>query len=150
MRYFAYGSNMDPKQMRERRVEFTNREWACLKGWRLEFNKQASSDPGVGYANIVKDEDGVVEGILYEIAEEGLRRLDCKEGYPSHYRRMQVGVVLKSGEEVEAVAYVAQPDKVKEDLKPTRDYMQHLLAGCDLLSDEYCDMLRDWELLDSE
>ena len=150
VRYFAYGSNMDPEQMIGRGVEFTSREWALLKGWRLEFNKEVSSCPNAGYANIVKDEDGVVEGILYEITEKGLGLLDCKEGYPDHYGQIQVGVVLGNGEEVEAITYVAQLDWVREGLKPTRDYMQHLLAGCDLLSDEYCDKLRDRELLDQE
>ncbi len=150
MRYFAYGSNMDPRRMKKRGVEFTSREWACLKGWRLEFNKEASSGPGVGYANIVEDKDGVVEGILYEITEEGLYKLDDYEVCPDHYARIQVGVVLKSGEGVEANTYVAQPDWVSEGLKPTRDYIQHLLAGCDLLSHEYCERLRNWELLDSE
>ena len=148
MRYFAYGSNMNPGRMKERGVNFTAREWAVLKGWRLEFNKVASADPRQGYANIVEGESSVVEGILYEMPDKDILKLDKKEGYPTHYDRITVTVELSNGEEVEAVTYVAQPERVAQGLKPTREYMGHLLKGCDLLSEEYCQRLRDWETLD--
>ena len=89
-----------------------------------------------------------VEGILYEISEKDIKELDKHEGYPSHYNKITVRVNLKDGKEVEAVTYVAQPDKVRDGLKPCREYLNHLLKGCDLLSEEYCEKLRKWETLD--
>ena len=149
MKYFAYGSNMDPERMRKRGVNFLKREWAVLKGWSLKFNKIVSRNPEKeGYANIVKDNKGTVEGILYEISEKDIQELDKHEGYPSHYNKITVRVNLKDGKEVEAVTYVAQPDKVRDGLKPCREYLNHLLKGCDLLSEEYCEKLRKWETLD--
>jgi len=148
MRYFAYGSNMDPDRMRERGVNFLKREHAILEGWRLEFNKVSSRNPDEGYANIVKDENSVVEGILYEINDSDLKILDRYEGYPNHYERIKVVVRMANGENVEAVTYIAKPDKVKDGLKPSREYLNHLLKGCDLLSEEYCRKLRRWETLD--
>ena len=148
MKYFAYGSNMDPDRMRERGVNFLKREHAILEGWRLEFNKVSSRNPEEGYANIVKDENSVVEGILYEIDDLDLKILDRYEGYPSHYERIKVVVRMDNGENVEAVTYIAKPDKVKDGLKPSREYLNHLLKGCDLLSEEYCRKLRKWETLD--
>ncbi len=148
MRYFAYGSNMDQKRMRDRGVEFTSRERAILKGWRLVFNKVANRNPKEGYANIVEDKDGVVEGILYEISEEGMGRLDDCEGHPDHYYREKVTVILDNGEEVKAITYIAQPKMERGGLKPTREYLNHLLAGCDLLSGGYCEMLKKWKTLD--
>ena len=148
MRYFAYGSNMDPDRMRERGVNFLKREHAILEGWRLEFNKVSSRNPDEGYANIVKDENSVVEGILYEINDSDLKILDRYEGYPNHYERIKVAVRMDNGEKVEAVTYIAKPDKVKNGLKPSRKYLNHLLKGCDLLSEEYCRKLRRWETLD--
>jgi len=134
--------------MRIRRIEFKKREWAVIKGWRLEFNKIASRNPnGEGYANIVKD-DGYVEGILYEISEEDIKELDKYEGYPSHYYRISDKAILRSGEEVEAITYVASKGKMKEGLKPSKEYLSHLLKGGDLLSEEYCERLRKWETLD--
>ena len=148
MKYFAYGSNMDPEQMKERKVNFSKRERAILKGWRLEFNKVASRNPKEGYANIVPDVEGVVEGVLYEIQDSDLKKLDECEGYPNHYYKIKVKVELDNGQKVEAITYIAQADKVKSGLKPTKEYLNHLLKGCDVLSEDYCKKLKEWETLD--
>jgi len=148
MKYFAYGSNMNPDRMKQRGIKFTQREWAILKNWRLEFNKIASRNPKEGYANIVRDSNEAVEGVLYEISEKDVKKLDKWEGYPTHYDRTIVKVNLKDGREIDALVYIAQPDKVRNGLKPTREYLAHLLKGCDLLSKEYCEILRKIEVLD--
>ena len=83
-----------------------------------------------------------MEGILYEIEESDLSRLDKFEGYPFHYRRTRVYVKLDSGEEVEAITYIAQQEMVKDGLRPSKEYLSHLLKGCDLLSKEYHEKLR--------
>jgi len=147
MRYFAYGSNMDPDRMIERGVNFLKRERAILKGWKLTFNKIAYQNPNEGYANIEKDDESVVEGILYEIPEEDIEKLDRYEGVPNHYERLSVVVQSNNGA-VKAITYIANPNKVREGLKPGRDYLNHLLKGCDLLTEEYCEKLRKWETLD--
>jgi cation transport regulator ChaC len=148
MKYFAYGSNMDCDRLRERGVRFSRREKAVLEWYRLVFNKRSTRNPGEGYANIVKDEGGVVEGILYEIADKDIERLDRFEGYPHHYDRRKVEVRLQSGEVVDAVAYIANRKMTAEGLKPSRGYLNHLLKGCDLLSKEYCEKLRNTPTLD--
>lgn len=119
MRYFAYGSNMDGDRLRERGVSFSRRQRAVLEGYRLVFNKRSSRNPREGYANIVKDEDGVVEGILYEIADGDIKKLDRYEGYPQHYERQKVKVRLHSGGVVEAVVYIARQEMTAEGLKHT-------------------------------
>ncbi len=145
--YFAYGSNMNPKRMIERNAEFLERRRAVLRGWKLVFNKIARRNPKEGYANIVRDEGNVVEGVLYQIYEEGLSSLDIYEGYPHDYDRKLLEVELEDGSKVKAWVYVAQPDKVREGLKPSREYLENLLKGCDLLSKEYCEKLRKVETL---
>ena len=141
MKYFAYGSNMDPERMRERDITFSQRRHAILKGYRLEFNKVASRNPEEGYANIVQYENGVVEGVLYDIRDSDLAKLDRCEGYPEHYDRAKVKVELDDNHEMEAVTYIAQPGKVTYGLRPSRDYLDHLLAAEDLLSKSYSRML---------
>ena len=121
---------------------------AVLEGYRLVFNKRSTRNPREGYANIVKDESSVVEGILYEIAEEDIERLDRYEGYPYHYYREKVRVRLPNGDTVEATVYIARQEMTAEGLKPTREYLNHLLKGCDLLSKEYCEKLRNTSTLD--
>ena len=37
MKYFAYGSNMDPERMRRGRIRFSRREHAVLEGFRLQL-----------------------------------------------------------------------------------------------------------------
>ena len=103
MKYFAYGSNMNPERMKQRGIKFTQREWAILKNWRLEFNKKASRNLKEGYANIVRDNNEAVEGILYEISEENVKKLNKWERYPIHYDRTTVKVNLKDGENVLAL-----------------------------------------------
>lgn len=148
MLYFAYGSNMDAKRMQLRGVAFSKRVRAVLKGYRLEFNKVSSHNAREGFANIVRDENSQVEGVLYEISEDGLRKLDNYEGYPHHYNRIKVFVLLDDGSQVEAVAYIAQPDKTREGLKPSRAYLSHLLAAEDVLSPSYIEKLKSVRTLD--
>ena len=148
MKYFAYGSNMNSDRMRKRGISFTKKEWAVLKGWRLKFNKIASRNPKEGYANIVESGKEAVEGILYDVSGDDIKKLDRYEGYPNHYNEITVKVQLKDGKEIDAITYIAQPDKMKEGLKPTREYLNHLLKGCDLLSEKYCERLKTWETLD--
>ena len=95
MKYFAYGSNCNPAILRRKGVEFTDRQRAELRGYRLMFNKKslrAALPDNVGFANINEDAAGVVEGILYEIADTSLGRLDESERYPDHYDRVVVEV----------------------------------------------------------
>jgi gamma-glutamylcyclotransferase len=148
MKYFAYGSNMDSKQMSGRSIRFSQRTHAILMGYRLEFNKVASRNAQEGYANVITFENGILEGVLYEIPDSDLSKLDVHEGYPNHYDRIKVKVKLEDGQEVEAVAYIAQPSRVRDGLKPTRDYLDHLLAAKDILSEAYRRKLEAFQTLD--
>lgn len=76
MKYFAYGSNMNSARMSERKIEVSERVRANLSGFRLEFNKLAKRNPKEGYANIIGDEKGLVEGILYDIPDSCITILD--------------------------------------------------------------------------
>jgi len=148
MNYFAYGSNMDKKRMEERRVTIFSMQRARLEGFRLVFNKIASGSANEGYANIVEDPEGVVEGILYEIKDSDIIELDFYEGFPEHYRRIEVTVKLDNGQEVVATTYVANPYKIRDGLKPSKEYLNHLLAAKDYLSPEYFNKLEATETVD--
>jgi gamma-glutamylcyclotransferase (GGCT)/AIG2-like uncharacterized protein YtfP len=137
MKYFAYGSNMNIKRMEARGVRFSNRLKACLSGYNLKFNKISTRSAGEGVANIVKEENGIVEGVLYEITKEGIENLDKHEKYPFEYDRRLFSVRLINGIEHKAHVYIAQPDKISNTLKPTKKYLFHLLCAEDLLSTNY-------------
>ena len=139
---------MDAEQMRKRGAPFTDRSWALLRGYLLKFNKRATATEakrGEGKGNVVCDPKAKVEGALYEISEAGLLKLDDRE---KGYYRVELWVEGKDGTGREAWVYIAHPDMVREGLKPTCEYLHRYLAGRDLLSEEYCEMLAMVETLD--
>jgi gamma-glutamylcyclotransferase len=146
--YFAYGSNMDLVQLRERGANPRGRRAARLRGYRLRFNKLSATDAGEGKANIVEQPDESVEGILCEVTTEEVGKLDHREAVPAHYLRVNIAVNLENGTEVEAVTYAANPSKLKDGLKPTKAYLAHLLAGRSFLSEGYVRWLKRPETLD--
>lgn len=146
--YFAYGSNMGASRMLGREVSFRVREAARLDGFQLLFNKVASRRPREGYANIVPCTGGTVEGILYHLAgQSGLDALDRFEGAPDHYRRIEVEVLTSRGARVRASTYQAGREWQRPGLRPSREYLDRLIAGRDFLSPEYAARLEATETL---
>lgn len=126
--YFAYGSNRNPVRFRtDRGICFSQRYWAKLHDYRLVFNKR-SSDGKSSYANIQASEGDFVEGILYQLPLASIQKLDTYEGAPNHYLREQM-VVEMSGKKVLAEVYIAHPDWIQEDLKPSDEYRAHCNCG---------------------
>ncbi|KAK3283933.1 hypothetical protein CYMTET_8389 [Cymbomonas tetramitiformis] len=145
---FAYGGNLDPQRMAERVGSFNLREYACLKNWKVCFEKQAGD--GSGYANIVKSEGDVVEGALYEIEPAAIRALDRYEGVASgHYRRVKATVITKQSGDRECWLYVAEQSRCQRGLRPRREYLNHLLKGQDIFTSFYTDRLRNVPVHDS-
>ncbi|MCA9122245.1 MAG: gamma-glutamylcyclotransferase [Planctomycetaceae bacterium] len=143
MKYFAYGSNCNPAIMKRKGVEFTSRQRATLRGYRLKFNKKSlreSLPDSIGFANINADAEGVVEGVLYEIPDEHWPPLDASERCPEHYKRVRVEVETETKTH-ECFAYQAQPDKIADGLVPSRNYLNHILTARDFLSQQYYEAL---------
>jgi len=149
MKYFAYGSNMDPDRMIKRKVKFLDRKHAILKDYSLQFNKIALSNPEKeGKANIMCGTNELVEGVLYEIESSDEIKLDRNEVYPKHYDKDTISVQLDDGTIIDTMTYIAQPNMIKEGLRPTREYLDHLLAAKDMLSKSYYEKLKSWPALD--
>jgi len=143
MLYFAYGSNCNPAVLERKGVRFRSRVRATLVGYRLRFNKRALRErlpEDIGFANIEEAADQSVEGILYELEPEDLGRLDESERYPDHYDRTEVTVEAETGP-VGCFVYQARPDKTAEGLRPSRNYLNHILEARDFLSRSYFDAL---------
>lgn len=143
IKYFAYGSNCDPAVMKRKGVRYTARQRAVLRGYRLLFNKKSLRErlpDSIGFANINEFKSGAVEGILYDLVADDLDTLDATERYPKHYDRVRLVVEAKSGEEV-CWAYQAQPEVTADGLVPSRNYLEHILAGREFLSPQYFNAL---------
>lgn len=124
--YFAYGSNMSPRRLRQRvgGVEVLGR--ASLQGYRLRFHKRSIRD-GSAKCDVVACPGEWVHGVLYRLPEEALAVLDAFEGNHRGYERAALGVRRESGESVEAQVYLAT--LIDDRLHPYDWYKRHVLAG---------------------
>ena len=77
--YAAYGSNMDPEQMLQRRPSSPVAGTGWLPGWRLTFGGEDLSWDGA-LATVVEDPESSVFVVLYDMAESDERTLDSWEG----------------------------------------------------------------------
>jgi len=114
--YFAYGSNMWIKQMRDRCPDHRLLGGAILPGYRWIISDR-------GFATILESPDEVVEGVLYELFSEDEARLDIKEG-KSYYKKMVS--VLWEGKETEAFTYI---DHVTAEGIPSEEYADRINKG---------------------
>jgi gamma-glutamylcyclotransferase (GGCT)/AIG2-like uncharacterized protein YtfP len=134
MNYYAYGSNMNEKRMIKRGVNFLSKEKGILKGYRFVINKKSQKNPNIGFANIIKDNTSEIEGIIYEVKEEDLLKLDKFEGVSTkHYRRENHIINNK-----ECIVYIANNEWTTiNELETTEEYKNHILEGKEYLSEKY-------------
>ena len=144
-RYFAYGSNMNAARVRQRGLQVIGRRGATLANCRLVFDKMAGNQPGVGHANLVRAPGEVVEGVLYDLAHvTEILKMDPFEQAPVNYTREAVAVAV-GAEVVWAWTYYANSARRARNLRPSQNYLDHLLAGSELLSESYSEALRSVE-----
>ena len=137
--YFAYGSNMSARRIRQRLGWAPSRMSVRLKNYLLAFNKQSSDG---GKANIKVSPGNEVEGILYFVKESELLTLDGYEGVAEkQYKRQEFEVIDLSGRKMPAIAYVAL--NTGPESRPTVEYLNYLLEGEHLLSPKYVSKLED-------
>mgnify|MGYP002634273220 CR=1 FL=1 len=145
--YFAYGSNMNPARVEGRQMGFQRALAGTLSGFELQFNKRSTVHQGMASANVVRQNLGVVEGVLYQLsAPDQILQMDPFEGYPERYVREACAVQTKTGP-VEAWVYIATQKWISEGLRPARWYLDHLLAGRAFLTEAYFEALSRTECL---
>jgi len=142
--YFAYGSNMKLEQM-ESRSKVISHTTAVLRDHRLVFNKVSKKNPREGFANVVKSEGSVVEGVLY-LLDDDISKLDKSEGVPNHYTKEFMTVERMDGTVLEALVYVANPTRTSENLLPSREYVEKLMEN-KRLSKDYIKLIKEHETL---
>ena len=126
MYYFAYASNLNQKQMRERCPDSKPMFVASLHNYKLVFVGWLRQWRG-GVASIKPFRGGRVLGAIYEVSERDLRQLDKYEGYPDNYTRVNVTVADEFGSQIEAVTYI----KIRqlEETQPSREYLSAIQQG---------------------
>lgn len=126
MYYFAYASNLNKKQMRERCPDSKPRLIATLPHHKLVFAGWSRKWRG-GSATIKRFSGERVFGAIYEISEQCLRQLDRCEGYPDVYNRFKVTVFDENGEPIEAITYAKSG--LLEETPPSKEYLSIIQQG---------------------
>jgi cation transport regulator ChaC len=127
--YFAYGANMHDRAFRIRRgIRALECRPARVTGFRLRFNLDGRPKGRAAPANLGRDPDAEVWGVLYRITRRDLLRLDSTEGVPGQgYRHIEVEAQDADGRLLRAVAYMAPGNAI--DGKPSRRYITLLRDG---------------------
>lgn len=138
MFYFAYGSNLSYRRLEERGINWLTRKKGVLKGYKFIINKKSQKNPNIGFANIIKDENSQVEGLIYEISDEDILKLDKFEGVTTgHYRRENHNI---NG--YDCAVYIANDEWTSEsELLTSEEYKNYILEGKMFLSKEYSSKL---------
>jgi len=127
--YFAYASNLNKQQMRERCPDSKPLFTAVLPNYKLIFVGWSRQWRG-GTASIKPFRGERVRGAIYEVSEQCLRRLDRFE---SNYQRLKVTVFGEDNEPIEAITYIKTGQL--EETPPSKEYLAVIQQG-----------LRDWRL----
>ena len=101
MLYFAYGSNLDWAQMKDRCPSARFVRVGKLKDNRLAFTRYSDFRKG-GVADVIPQVGQEVWGVIYEIYEQDISRLDASEGF-------------KPGRQREKNAYSREERRVFQD-----------------------------------
>lgn len=137
--YFAYGSNMDPVQMRVRCPGARILGTAVLEGFRWIINTD-------GYATVIPSPGHTVYGVLWELTPVHLAALDEYEGLPENlYWRTEIMVeTLNAREPRQAIIYFARSE---EPGQPVPDYTEHIIRTAKefVFPESYLRELAQWE-----
>ena len=133
MYYFAYGSNLNKKQMLERCPDSKPMFIVTLHNYKLVFVGWSRQWRG-GVASIKPFRGERVLGAIYEVSDRDLRRLDSYEGYPGNYTRFNITVFDEDGKPIKAITYIKSGQL--EETEPSKEYLSLIQQG-----------YRDWRMV---
>jgi len=131
--YFAYGSNMDWEQMRERCPSARFVCVAKLPDHRLAFTRR-SVKHDCGVADAVPDPNHEIWGVVYEINETDLGRLDKSEGFSpgrakNSYVREERHVLAEGDPDKPMATYVYFARREAHPPLPNAEYKRLIVEG---------------------
>lgn len=133
--YFAYGSNLNQQDFHAwcKRRNYPKgllrfRSVAQLPDFDLAFTHRSNTRGG-GVLDLQDRPGQLVQGVLYEVDEEGWMALDEKEGAPLAYQRVDVSVMDDRGNSIIASTYRVAPNRKERFVQPTPEYVRIVEAG---------------------
>lgn len=134
MLYFAYGSNMNHEQIKQRCPSSKFIKRASKKGYKFVYDGY-SMKWKAAVANIVESTGSVVWGGLFEINDDNLAALDCYENYPKSYDKKTIIVRDDEGKNHGAIAYFRVGQKVGVPHEKYREIVIQGASDCGLPED---------------
>ena len=124
--YFAYGSNINLRQMEQRCPNAELAGPVTLENYELQFRGNSRM---CGVATIVPKEGSSVPGVLWRLTPACEKSLDIYEGYPSLYDKQWVTVKNKAGRDIQVMAYVMTNEKTRPFSPPSLYYYNGIREG---------------------
>jgi gamma-glutamylcyclotransferase (GGCT)/AIG2-like uncharacterized protein YtfP len=115
--YLGYGMNTNLHEMAYRCPRARSLGHARLLNSAFRF---------ATHADVVVVPDCYVDGVLWSITDECLKKLDALEGFPHYYNRMEMAVE-HDGEIKDAIVYFMNPGQ--PDGLPSQGYFDLLIEG---------------------
>ncbi len=128
---FAYGSNLDRVQMRERCPSAVLVDAATLPRVRLVFAGMSMRWGNGGIAGIElspRKGRGQLHGAVYRISFHDRLRLDAFEGHPTSYERVSAHPTLASGYTMQADVYMLRRG-LTTPRRPSPEYLARIEGG---------------------
>ncbi len=123
--YAAYGSNLDPRQMRERAPHSPHLGTGWLRGWRLTFGGEEIGWEGA-VATLAEDISSSVFVSIYDLTKIDESNLDQWEGVNTDlYRKIRVRVETLTGSDL-CYVYVLNSF---EGGAPSARYLEIMIAA---------------------
>ena len=119
MLYFAFGSNLNQKQMKRRCRDSKYIGCYSLKNYKLVFRNYFL---GGGVADVEKKNNSSVLGAIYKISKKDERELDIYEDFPKTYIKKYFRLLGKK------VMFYYMPKKTRSIL-PSKRYLNLIIQG---------------------
>ena len=138
-RYFAYSSNLDEVQLRQRCPDAVAETPGALVDFRLAFTAY-SAGWGAGVADVVACPGSRVWGVVFNLMDDDLESLDRFEGFPTQYDRFFAQIETDKGI---LDCWVYAVSRKQSFVAPSRRYLDVIrqAAGRHGFPDEYVRML---------
>ncbi|MBN1252129.1 MAG: gamma-glutamylcyclotransferase [Bacteroidales bacterium] len=125
----AYGSNLSSKRITERVGSIKENRKGFLNGFKQVFNVKTSLN-GFAYANIqFADDESKCPAVVWKLNTEQVNKLDQFENVPELYHRISMPFYDENGNILIAQAYMANINKLSENLHPEPEYLKHIIKG---------------------
>ena len=126
---FAYNELINEDYFKEKGFEYIDKVTVTLSAQRLVFNRLPLEGEGIkdqGLPNIepTPNNAGMMEGMLYDMYDTFLPKLDEFHGYPKECNRKVMDLNAHDFHTVRGIVYFAQPDRIGDKLKPSKALMK--------------------------